>query len=239
MAVAKSSSSVTGKLISGIGIEDVGQRLAVVAVGRNPAAPDHVIDFQPEKRDVTGSAAIGAGREQSDEPPFALERALRVEHFDADVIHVHAAVNERPFVRFGYDERLGLGKKCAHIRRKCRAVVAAADHPRADVGKYAEARGIDRIELRVALADERVIAEPQKREVIVAKPLEQRDAFLELFGRQVRRIGLEIGNRVGELVEHFPPVAHGELYLRENAARAFDETRPLPVVHCRIELRAQ
>ena len=41
-------------------VEDVGQRLAVMAVGGQPCARQHVADFASEQRDFRGQAVVGA-----------------------------------------------------------------------------------------------------------------------------------------------------------------------------------
>ena len=92
------------------GIENMRQHLAVVACGRKACTRRGAADLQAQQRNVVGAAAVRAGGEKADKAPLPLQRAVLREQFDADIIHMHAAVDEAAFIRFGDDERGWLGQ---------------------------------------------------------------------------------------------------------------------------------
>ncbi len=55
----------------------------------------------------------------------------------------------------------------------------------------------------------------EKREVVVAEPAQELDAFGELVGRQRRRMRLEFGDDGGELVPHWLPVVDRHAHVAE------------------------
>ena len=59
------------QLIARISLKDMGQRLAIMAGGREAGPGENVLHLAPQQRDLPGAAAVGGGGQQPDEEPFA------------------------------------------------------------------------------------------------------------------------------------------------------------------------
>ena len=81
------------KLITGIAVENMGQRLAVVAAGREARTLQGPLDLLTQERNVAGVARIGGRGKEADEQALAGDLALLVEAFDGDGVHVHRTVH--------------------------------------------------------------------------------------------------------------------------------------------------
>ena len=103
------------QLVARIVVEDVRQRLAVMAGRRQAGARYHVLDLAAQQRDVTGAAAVGAGGEQADEAALAGQLAVIVEGLHADIVHMDAAMHQAALVRLGDDQRRWLREEDAVI----------------------------------------------------------------------------------------------------------------------------
>src|SRR5262249_36186409 len=71
------------ELVARIGLEDMAERLACVARGRETRALDHRGDLVPQQRDVARAAAVRERREEPEEAPLAVGIAVLVESLDA------------------------------------------------------------------------------------------------------------------------------------------------------------
>src|SRR5689334_13382806 len=134
-------------------------------------------DFAPEERNLARTPAVGARREEADEAALAGELPVTAERLDADIVHVHAAVDEAAFVRLGDDERRGLREKGAHLRGDGGTIRSAADDARLTVGEDAETGFRNRLERAFAFGIEAIVASAEEREVVVAQPFQEGDAL--------------------------------------------------------------
>ena len=81
------------QLVAREGVEDVDQRLAVMA-GRRQAAPgDDLPDFLPQQRHIARIAAISRRGEEADEQRQAGNLAVAAETAHADRVHRHTAMH--------------------------------------------------------------------------------------------------------------------------------------------------
>src|SRR6516225_8637547 len=103
------------------------QRFSIVTRGRKGGALAHVLAFPAKQRNLAGPPDVGTRGEKTDKAPLTPERAFRVEHLDAHIVHVHAAMDHRTFIRLGDDERRGLSQKSAHLWRQPSPIGAPAD----------------------------------------------------------------------------------------------------------------
>ena len=77
----------------------MGQRLAVMAGGRQPGMRHHRLDLAAQQRNGARLGAVGAGGEQADKAALADEVAVGVEGLDADIIHMGAAMHQAAGMR--------------------------------------------------------------------------------------------------------------------------------------------
>ena len=210
------------KFVARIGVENMRQRLAVMAVRREARALQHMLYLRAQQRDFIRSAAVGAGGEESDEAMLAGEFAV-LEHLHADIIHVDAAMHDAALVRFGDDERHRLGEEGADFRRQNVAAFAALHHARAGVRQNAKAAMRDRVEMAAVGFAVGIVARAQEGEMIVAQPFEESDAFLQFGGRDVGCLRAQRREGLCQMRLHLLPVAHGEAHLREHRLHVFDQ----------------
>ena len=95
----RSSTRDLEQLVARIGLEDVAERLAGVARGRETETLDHRRHLVAQERDVARAAAVGERGEKSDEAALADGVALGVVDLHADVVEVARPVHRR--VRVG------------------------------------------------------------------------------------------------------------------------------------------
>ena len=81
--------------VARIGLEDLEQRLVVVAVRREPGAVEHVLHLAADDRDLPGARLVRGGRVQAEEAALADHGAVLGEPLDADVVEVRRPVDGR------------------------------------------------------------------------------------------------------------------------------------------------
>ena len=93
------------QFVARIGLEDVDQRLARVAGGREAGALDQPRDLVPEQRDLAWIAIVGGRGEQAEEAVLAQDLAVGVEPADAQVVEIDRPVDGRAGVGLGDHQR--------------------------------------------------------------------------------------------------------------------------------------
>jgi hypothetical protein len=193
------------QLVTRIALEDLEQRLFVVALGREGGAPQHGLHLAPQDRYVPRAGLVGGMRVETQEAAFADHPAVAVEALDADVVEVRGPVHGRARVRFGEVEQVRLQHARAHRRRQ---LVEAA---RALLGmaQDAEPRSRDRHEAQLGgRAGQLVVAEAEEGEVVVLKPGEEGARLGDVGGVERRRLGAQLGHQVEGPRTHLGPVGH-------------------------------
>ena len=84
------------QLVARIGLEDLDERLVVVAAAQEPRPLDHALRLAPEHGDLPRARAVGGVRVEPEEAPLAGDLAGRVEALDADVVEVRRAGARSP-----------------------------------------------------------------------------------------------------------------------------------------------
>ncbi len=166
-----------------VGLEDLDERLVVMAVRREPGALEHVVDLAAHDRNLARARFVRNARVQAEESALTDDRAVRVELLDADVIEVRGAVHRGPRVRLRDHERVrrageldGAGAEL-RVRRHRRA--AKDPEPRVEHGLQS---------VLLTVGDGLVLAVPEEREVIVSQPLQERLGLLDAGGIESRRL---------------------------------------------------
>src|SRR5207244_763232 len=96
------------------GVENVQQRLAVMAVWRQTGAPYRVLDLEPQQRDRPRAAAVGERGEQPGKQPDANDLAIPAKAADADRVHQRVTMNRGAPVGLGDQQQLAAPQKILH-----------------------------------------------------------------------------------------------------------------------------
>ena len=126
------------ELVARIALEDVEERLAVVARGREARARHHVGDLAAQERDVARNAVVGGGGEEADEEPLARNLAVVAEFLDGDHVEVGRAMDRRAAVGFVDGQEHRLAQEGLHVGGQCRHVAPAAKDELGVVAQDAE-----------------------------------------------------------------------------------------------------
>ena len=154
------------QLVARIGLEDLEQLLAGVAVERHPGAGDDLFHPPPHERHVEHAAGVGGRREQPDEA--VLPGAVLAREADGDQVQPGPAVHRRPGVGLGDGQQVvprGAGRLGEPDHRGGHVGVAAQDSlPGAGDGA---GRGL------AAALHQVDVAGAQEDEVAVGQPAQQ------------------------------------------------------------------
>ena len=104
-----SKSCVVGdleELVAREGLQDVDERLAVVAVRIESGALDGARRLEAQHRDLAHAAAVRGRGEEAEEAILADQVAVVVVALDADAVERHGAVNGAAAVGLGDDEEV-------------------------------------------------------------------------------------------------------------------------------------
>ena len=203
------------QLVTRIVLQHVDQRLAGMAVEIEAGAVHHRFDLAAQIRDRAGRARIGGGGEQADDAELADQLAVGVEALHPHVIHVAAAMHARADRGFGDDQQCRLVEQRADLRRDLERRVPSLHRRHAARPHDAEPAREDGLQ-RVPAGAELVIADAQEGEIVGDQPFEELDRLGDLADRQRRRIGLELGDHLGDPRPHGAPVLHGGAHVAEH-----------------------
>ena len=189
------------------GVEDVLERLGVVAARRKARTFDDRGHLAPQQGDLLRARAVGGRGQKSQEAALPRHASVGVEPANADVVHVDGAMDLRARPRLGGDEEL-LALEIAREpvwQRRGMARPAFLAHLAQDTEvPVLDDAGID----LVVPAFEGVFAVAEEGEMVVAQPLQE----IEALGKVVlgdRRYGFQLGDLAVEFGGHGPPVLDG------------------------------
>ena len=74
--------------VARIGVDDPGQRLRVMAVGRERSAGEHALDLLADERNLMRALVIGGDRVETEESALADDLAVGPERLDPDVVEI-------------------------------------------------------------------------------------------------------------------------------------------------------
>ncbi len=129
------------QFVARIGLEDVLQPLFIIAAGAEAqrlGRVKHALGLTPDQRHFEGRAIIGFGGEQADEANLAGRAAIGPVPFDADIVHVDAAVDARLDIGLGHRHRLGVFQLGQQLLAQHRRFGRAPQHHPARIAQHAE-----------------------------------------------------------------------------------------------------
>ena len=195
------------QLVARVGLEDLDQRLLVVAVVREGGALEHCVVLAAQDRDLGRARVVRGVRVEAEEAALADDVAVGVEQLDADVVEVGRAVNRRARVRLRQVQQVRLERQRAHRRRQ----LAEAVRARTAATQDAQAGAFDRDQAHVTLRlVDAVLAIAEEREVVRLEPFEERARLRYFPGVDACRwVLLQGRGDVGGLRPHRFPVRDG------------------------------
>ena len=222
------------QLVARKGVEDVEQRLAVVAARRIAGGGEHHVDLVAQEGDLARRAHIGLRGEQADEADLALRAAVGAVGLDADVVHVHAPVHAAQHVGLGDDERGGREEEAAHLRRHGHQLGAAPQHLHARVAQHAEPAALDRDEvdrfgIGSHVAGELELPHAEEGEVVLPEPLQKGHRLGQQVAGDVLGRHLELPHGRMQPLDHRLPVGDDDTHLVEDGGEGGDRARAASV----------
>ena len=199
------------QLVARVGLQDVEQRLAVVAPRVEAGALDHRGDLAADEGDVARAAVVGGGGEQPDDQPLADDPPLGVEALQQHHVHVHRPVHGGTRVGLGDHQRAGRAQELAHVGRQRVVVAQPLEDGDLVVAQDAQRAARQQVQRRLAAVRRRleaVLAVAEVGEVVVVHPAQERLGLRHLVGGQrgAHRAGLV--QRLVHLGAHRAPVRH-------------------------------
>ncbi len=205
------------QFVAGEVLEDVGERLAVMAVGRQVGTLQHPADLPPQQGNFAGVVVVGRRGEQADEQVLAGHLALGAETTHGDGVHVDRPVDRGEHVGLGDHQRIGPGQEFPHLGTQVLEIGELAERIEVGVAEQAEAGALVEGDLGLAAAAleiESPVAE--KGEVVVVNPAQKGVDLVAVLGRNRPRCRLEIGGDLEHLGPQVLPVGDGDPDIGQN-----------------------
>ena len=186
-------------------LQHVDQCLAGMSLRIEAGAVHDRVDLASQVGNRTGRLRIGGGGEQAGDADLADEHAVGIEALDPDIVHMHAPVHARADVGLGDDEQFRLAQEREDFRREFEQLRPAAQDLHFRRAQHSQPGAGNRLQ-RAVVARDGVAARAQKSEIVGGEPFQERNRLGDLVDRQRRRIGLELGDRLGDARRHRTPV---------------------------------
>ena len=214
------------QLVARVGLEDVGERLAEVARGRQARALGHVPHLAAQQRNLRNARAVGGRREEAEEAMLADHFTAGSVALHADVVDVARAMDRGTCVRLRHQQqRRRRLRQRARLRRQgheARRFGGAAGR----FAQHAKAGAWNDLQREVAIrTDEVVLPVSQQQQVILRQPLEEVAVLADLLARQRWRLAVDLADHRAQLRHHRLPVDDGGAHVAEHALDALRELR--------------
>ncbi|MND23606.1 hypothetical protein D3C80_140120 [compost metagenome] len=169
------------EIVARVGFQRVLQDAAGVAVRIEAEMPFDFRDLGAQQGYLFDRARVGGGGEEADDAQFADDIAVLVEAFDADIIHIGAAVHDGFHIGLGDDEEIRAVEEGKDFRGRRHGVLAETQHAHIRIAETAEANAVAAFDLRVlSLAGIGIVTHAEEGEIVIAKPVEEFDRFRSL-----------------------------------------------------------
>ncbi len=200
--------------------QDVLQRLAVVAVGREIEMLDEACNLDLEQRDFARIRVVGRRGPQAekaaltDEPAFL--RAFFGEYLDSHVVEISGAMHRRGDVRLGHESDFARAAAAPDVARQNAARGLRLGMPGTQDAEARLRQG--RQGLTAGTAAEPIFTVAEKREVPIDHPGEQRAGLAKVLRLQAsRRLPGQTLCRVANGRLHERPIRVGDAHVGEVA----------------------
>ncbi len=201
------------ELVAGVRLQDLDQRLVVVAPRGKARALPHLARLPPQQRDLVGPRAVRGRGVEAEEAPLADDLPVLAEPLHAHVVEVRGPMDRRPRVRLREDEGVVRARPVARLAGEldgALVVVAVAHDPEPRPGNAAK-------RVLAVLGDQVVLVEAEEREVVVHDPLEEGPGLGQVLGVDRRRVRVQVGDDLVRARDHRLPVVDGCPHVPEDA----------------------
>ena len=204
------------ELVARVRLEDLDERLVVVAALGQARPLDDALRLAAQDRDLPRARAVRGVGVEAEEAPFADDLARSVEALDAHVIEVRGPVHGRPGVRLRQRQQALRAREPPHLGRQLGE--ADRDRPLVAGPQDPEPRARDRPQhLLPVLRADVVRAVAEEREVVVVHPREQVARLRQLIGVDGRRRRGQSGEHVVDALPHRRPLLDRGAHVGEHA----------------------
>ena len=210
-------------------LEDVQQRLAVMAGGRQARPDDDVAHLAAQQRDVARRAVVGDRGEQPDEQPLADHLAVLVEPLHPDRVELHRAVHGRAPVRLVHHQELRLAQEVGDLGRHLDRLAGAFEQHRRLRPQYAAGRAGHGMDDRATVRPlDIALAIAEEGEMVGIDPAQELARLVDLGGGKRRRRGVELGDHLGRADAHLGPVLDRGAHVGQHALDLLAHVAPAP-----------
>jgi hypothetical protein len=159
------------ELVARVALQDLDQRLMVMASGDESAPVDDALRFPAQHGDLQRARPVRGLRVEAEEAALARDRSRLVEALDPHVVEIGGPVDRCARVRLRQVEEVRLPGPPPHLGRQLREAVG--DRLLLGLAQDSEPRAGHRLEHVLALPRvQLVLAVAEEREVVVLHPLE-------------------------------------------------------------------
>ena len=212
------------QLVARVFLDNVAQRLGVVAVGQETRPFHHPLHLAAHQRDLAGADVVGHRGEEAQQLDFAVELAVVGEAFEGDHVHVHRPVHPRALARLEDHHQIAAVQESAGIGSE-RLLGAGLELERQMAQKTEAGAAVGFEEIFAVDTFEVVFEVTEEGEVVAHHPFEELDGLLQLIGLHRRFVALEALDR---------PLA-GLLHRLVIADHRFDVGQDLPQVGFQLD----
>ena len=217
------------QLVSRIGLQNIDEGFAVVAVRGVSGAVDDIANTATQQRNATWRQVVSDGRKQAHEQALADDPPLGIVAADNNRIHVHGAMYGRPMAGLGNRKKA----LTAHqVRRIGTAAGCIFKHTQRRIAQHAETGVPDHgYLLLLAACGNFVFTETKEGVVIVVQPTQQLAALFGFFFRDAFRRCCKLVDDFFHTFAHRAPIFDGGTDILQ---RFGHRKRDLDQILCRL-----
>ena len=221
---------VLEQVAAGQGFEDLEQRHAVMAVGRETRTRDHGLGLAGEDGNLREAPAMDGRGEEADKDPNPGNPSAPAERLYHHRVEMNRPVDRRTAVRLGDRNQMRPVAIGGGLRRS-RAVLPAGEHAARRIAQDPEPVGARRGQPRPpAPHGETMLAVADEGESAVCQPAQERPGLGDLVFHGRRWVLVQPGDGIGETVPHRFRVLDRRADISEHGFQPFaqrlDGTRP-------------
>ena len=213
------------QLIAGIGLENIDQRLAVMAGGPESGAFDDPGDPAAQQRDFLRALVVGDRGEQAEEPVLSDHPTLGIEALDADRIQRHRSVHGGDLGRLHDVQQAGGQQELAHVLGQLTQLPQTAEHADVGVAQDPEAGPVDDLHFLLRTRTDIVVdAGAQEGEMVVLDPPQEGQHLVHVAIGGCGRRRLDPGDHIDHGLAHGAPVLDRIPHIAQHAGNRFLDT---------------
>ncbi len=204
------------QLVARKGLEDMRERLAIMARRLEAAAGKHAGHFAPQQRNRARRTAIGERGEKAEEEAHADDIAARVKKLDADRVHMHRPMYLGTAAGFADEQELRTAQEHLHIGRKRGEIPQPVEDAIGGIAQDTKARRDSNLGRR----RKAIFAAAEIGEIVVVEPSEEIERLGALGRAHGRLAALDLAARFSKRIAHLAPILDRRTGFRRARLRA-------------------